>query len=75
MAGFARTQVLSARATAAFGAEPDIDAWANGCALNPAKVTAEQRDDPALQAARARMASVGPPGIARLTELAGMSPA
>jgi hypothetical protein len=73
LAGFARTQVLSARNTAAFGAEPDIAAWANACALNPAKVEPAQQDDPGVQAAKARMGTHAQPGLARLTELAGMS--
>ena len=28
-----------------YGAEPDIAAWANGCALNPARIEPSQRDD------------------------------
>ena len=41
---------------ARYGAEPDIAAWANGCALNPARIEPSQRDDPAVQAAAARLA-------------------
>jgi hypothetical protein len=54
-----------------FGAEPDIAAWANGCALNPARVDPSRRDDPALQSPAARLASVAERGLARLAELAG----
>src|SRR4029079_11500952 len=57
LATWARMQVRSALATRAFGAEPDIAAWASGCALNPARVLPEQRDDPAVQAAVARTAA------------------
>ena len=55
----------------AFGAEPDIAAWANGCALNPARIEPHRRDDPEVQAATARLADVAGPGLARLAELAG----
>ena len=54
----------------AYGAEPDIAAWANGCALNPARIEPSQRDDPAVQAAAARLADVAERGLARMAELA-----
>lgn len=73
LAEWARMQVLGARASATFGAEPDIAAWANGCALNPARVLGQQADDPALLAARARLAEASGPGLARLAELAGIA--
>ena len=50
-ADWARMQVRGTVATRAYGAEPDIAAWANGCALNPARIEPSQRDDPAVQAA------------------------
>jgi hypothetical protein len=53
-----------------YGAETDIAAWANGCALNPARVRPSQRDKPAVQAATARVAEVAERGLARLAELA-----
>jgi hypothetical protein len=62
-------QVRGAVATAAFGAEPDIAAWAEACALNPARITPVQRDDPALRTARARLADHAERGLARLAEL------
>jgi hypothetical protein len=58
-------------AARAFGAEPDIAAWANGCALNPARIQPSQRDDPAVQAASARVAATGERGLVRMAELAG----
>ena len=70
-ASWARMQVRGTLATRAFGAEPDIAAWANGCALNPARIEPAQRDEPAVQAAAARLADVAGPGLARLAELAG----
>jgi hypothetical protein len=70
LASWARMQVRGAVATRTYGAEPDIADWANGCALNPARIQPSQRDDPAVQAAAARVADVAGPGLARLAELA-----
>ena len=53
---WARMQVRGTVAARTYGAEPDIAAWANGCALNPARIEPSQRDDPAVQAAAARLA-------------------
>jgi len=53
-----------------FGAEPDIAAWANGCALNPARIEPSRRDEPAVQAAAARLAGVTERGLARMAALA-----
>jgi hypothetical protein len=62
--------VRGAVATRRFGAEPDLADWANQCALNPARIEPAQRDDPAVQAAAARVAAHAEPGLARLAELA-----
>ncbi len=70
LASWARMQVRGAHATRTFGAEPDIAEWANGCALNPARIQPSQRADPAVQAAAARVADVMEPGIAALETLA-----
>jgi hypothetical protein len=69
-ADWAQMQVRGTIATRSFGAEPDIDAWASGCALNPARIDPSQRDDPAVQAAATRVADHVEPGLARMTELA-----
>jgi hypothetical protein len=69
-ADWAQMQVRGTIATRSFGAEPDIDAWANGCALNPARIEPSQRDDPAVQAAAARVADHAERGLARMAELA-----
>jgi hypothetical protein len=69
-ASWARMQVRGTLATRAFGAEPDIAAWANACALNPARIEPARRDEPEVQAASARLAEVAAPGLARLAELA-----
>lgn len=67
---WARMQVRGTVATATYCAEPDIAAWANGCALNPARIEPSQRDDPAVQAAAARLADSAERGLIRMAELA-----
>ena len=69
-ASWARMQVRGTIAARTYGAEPDIAAWANGCALNPARIEPSQRDDPAVQAAARRLADHAEPGLARMAELA-----
>ncbi len=68
-ATFAEMQLRGSLATRTFAAEPDIAAWANGCALNPSRMTAEQREAPAVQAASARLGAVAERGLARLAQL------
>jgi len=67
-ANWALMQARGTVATRRFGAEPDIAAWANGCALNPARIEPARRGDPAVQAAATRLAGVAEAGLARLTE-------
>jgi hypothetical protein len=67
---WARMQVRGTVATRNYGAEPDVAAWANACALNPARIEPSQRDDPAVQAAAARLADHAGHGLARMAELA-----
>lgn len=67
LAGF----VEATLATRAYGAEPDIAAWANGCALDPARIEPPQRDEPMVRAAAARLADVAEHGLTRMAELAG----
>jgi hypothetical protein len=69
-ADWARMQVRGTIAARTYGAEPDIAAWANACALNPARIDPSRRDDPSVQAAAARLAGVAEQGLARLAELA-----
>jgi hypothetical protein len=66
-------QARGSRATATFGEEPDIAAWANACALNPARVIPQERELPAVRAAAARLADHRGAGLARLVELAGLA--
>jgi hypothetical protein len=63
-------QVRGTIAARTYGAEPDIAAWANMCALNPARIEPSQRDDPAVRAAAARLASHAEGGLTRMAELA-----
>jgi len=48
---------------------PCFAAWANGCALNPARIDPLQREDPAVQAAAARLADHLDGGLTRMAEL------
>jgi hypothetical protein len=71
---WAEMQVRGTRATRAYGAEPDIAAWANACALNPARIEPSQRDEPGVKRAAARLADVADHGLTRMAELAGVLP-
>ncbi len=75
LADWARMQVRGTVAARNYGAEPDIAAWANGCALNPARVEPSQLDDPTVRAATARLADHTEHGLARMIELANGAPA
>ena len=74
LASWARMQARGIRASRAFGAEPDIAAWANRCALNPSRVGPDDLDRPAVTAARTRLAEHVDRGVARLEELASAGP-
>ena len=56
-------------ATRQYGAEPDIAAWADDCALNPARIPSHLRSTPAVQEAASRLAAVADQGLARLATL------
>lgn len=71
LAEWARMQARGSRAAATFGAEPDIDTWANRCALNPARLDPAQSDAPAVRAARERVAAHAEAGLERLAQFAG----
>jgi hypothetical protein len=66
-------QVLGTRATTSFGAEPDIKAWADRVALNPARMPPDQVNRAELTAAVARFRTHADAGLSRLTQLAGLS--
>ena len=69
-ANWAQMQVRGTHATRQYMAEPDIAAWANGCALNPARIDPSRQGEPAVQAALARVAAVADAGLTRLAALA-----
>ena len=68
---WARMQVRGIIAARAFGAEADIAAWADGCALNPARIEPFRRDDPSVEAAAARLSDCAERGLTRMAALAG----
>ncbi len=70
LANWTRMQVRGAIASRTYGAAPDIAAWTNACALNPARIEPAQRDDPGVRAATARLAAHAGPGLARMAALA-----
>jgi len=74
LATWAEMQVRGTLAARTYGAEPDIAAWANEVALNPARVTPAQRGEPTVIAAAAAAAAVAERGLARLTQLADLPP-
>jgi hypothetical protein len=61
--------VLGARATAQFAAEPDIKKWADTVALYPARIPPGHPGSEALDQARARLAEHAGPGIERAVAL------
>jgi hypothetical protein len=71
-ATWAEMQVRGALAARAYNGEPDIAAWANGCALNPARIDPSRREEPEVVAAMARLGEVAGPGLAAMARLAGM---
>ncbi len=69
LAQWAEMTLLGARATMSFGSEPDIKAWADSVALNPARVPPEQERSAALVDALRRLQTGLPGGLDRLAEL------
>jgi hypothetical protein len=74
LVSWAQMQVRGTLASRSFGSEPDIAAWANGCALNPSRIEPSQREDPGVLAAGARLAAVAERGLSRMAELAQAPP-
>ncbi len=78
LAQWAAMNVLGARAAQAFSSEPDIADWANGVALNPARIPPGYPASAALDSARERLAASGGPGLAKLASFmdgVGQTPA
>ncbi|BEP13030.1 NAD(P)/FAD-dependent oxidoreductase [Acidothermaceae bacterium B102] len=72
-ASWARMQARGALATRAFSSEPDIQAWANRCALNLGRIAPSQRAMPAVQEAAVRAAAAADRGLERMSALADVS--
>jgi len=70
MAAWANMTYLGTLAAMSFSSEPDILEWANGVALNPARIPAGYPASAALDDARDRLATHTRPALARLAELA-----
>jgi hypothetical protein len=66
---WAQMQVRGAVAASRYGAESDIAAWANACALNPARIDLSQAE-PALNNAIVRANQASERGLPRMAELA-----
>ncbi|HET7763301.1 MAG TPA: NAD(P)-binding protein [Phycicoccus sp.] len=71
LADWARMTVLGTRAAMAFAAQPDIRAWSDEVALNPARIPPGHPASPELDDARERLAAHTAPGVTRLAELMG----
>ncbi len=67
--------VRGMRNAAAFGAEPDIKAWADRVALNPSRVAPEDAGAPGVSEVQGRLEALVPAGLKRLAELGGQAPA
>lgn len=67
LADWAAMNVRGTRATASFGSEPDIKAWADEVALNPARIPSGRTRD--VDDALSRLQAEVPCGLARLAKL------
>ena len=66
---WARMNVLGTQAVITYSADPDIKAWSDHLALNPARVPAANSPSTDLDDARERLATSLPQGLAKLAEL------
>lgn len=66
---WATMNVLGLRNSMSFGSEPDILAWADRVALNPARIPPEHGGSAELDDALARLQTQMGPGLARLAQL------
>ncbi len=70
-AEWANMNVMGTRAALSFGSEPDIKAWADKVALNPARIPPDRRASSRLDYVLGRLQTHLNPGLARLAELSG----
>ena len=66
---WARMSVLGMRNAQTFGSEPDIKAWSDRVALNPARIPPGQGGSAKLEQAVERLRTHGPAALARLAQL------
>jgi hypothetical protein len=66
---WARMNVAGMRSSMSFGSEPDIRAWSDRVALNPARIPPEHGPSPELDDAVGRLRENVGPGLTRLVEL------
>ena len=69
LAEWANMNVLGTRAAMSFGSEPDIKAWSDTVALNPARIPPEHGGSPELDDALSRLQTHVQPGLSKLVEL------
>ena len=69
LAQWADMNVRGTRASMVLGAEPDIAAWANTVAINPARIPAGHPGSAELDRVRERLAAATAPGLEALTRL------
>jgi hypothetical protein len=69
LADWATMNVLGTRNSMSFGSEPDIKAWSDGVALNPARIPADHAGSAALDDALGRLQTYVGPGLAGLEQL------
>ncbi|MGA8247134.1 MAG: NAD(P)-binding protein [Nocardioides sp.] len=72
LAEWAAMTLIGTRATMSFGAEPDIKAWADTVALNPARIPPDHASSPELDDALARVQAHRAPALERLAQLSGL---
>jgi hypothetical protein len=70
-ADWVRMQLIGNRAALSFGAHPEVSTWANGVALNPARIPPESAEFADVVDAVARFRKNLEPGMAGLAALAG----
>ena len=73
LADWARMQVLGYRSATSFMSHPDIKAWADEVALNPAAMPSHREDSAALMAAVERFRAHVGAGMAAMAEFAGVA--
>ena len=66
---WARMTVLGMRNSASFGSEPDVKAWADGVALNPARIAPDHPGSAELDDALGRLQAHAGRGLDRLAHL------